>query len=53
MEIEPELIAFLAAAKRLENKQLLKEISTEELKALQYEIADDPDIKKDLKKIFK
>jgi hypothetical protein len=53
MKIDPELHEFLEAAKKLHNKRLFKEISIETLQKVNYEIATDPEIKKDLEKFFK
>jgi hypothetical protein len=53
MKFDPELHAFLQAAKKLQNKRLFKEISTEALQNVNYEIAADPEIKKDLEKFLK
>ena len=53
MEIDPELFAFLEACKKLQEEGALPNISTDQLQKMQYEIAEDPDILADLKKLMK
>lgn len=53
MEIEPELLEFLIACKKAEKADLLEGLKTEQLEKLHYEIAEDPNIEKEIKKLIK
>lgn len=44
VSFNPEMAAFVQVAKRLSDKGLLKDIATEKLARLAYEIAEDPDV---------
>jgi hypothetical protein len=52
MKFDIELHAFLEAAKRLQDKRLLKDLKTDQLEQLHYEIAEDPDITAEIKKML-
>lgn len=52
MKFDIELHAFLEVAKRLQDKKLLKEFKTAQLEQLQYEIAEDPEIEEEIKKLL-
>jgi hypothetical protein len=52
MKFDIELHAFLEAAKRLQDKGILKELKTDQLEKLYLEIAEDPDMIKKIKKMM-
>lgn len=53
MNVDAELLAFLEAAKRAKKADLLNTLKTDQLETLHYEIAEDPEIEKAIKKIIK
>lgn len=52
MKFDIELHAFLEAAKRLQDKGILKELKTDQLEKLYLEIAEDPDMINEIKKML-
>ena len=52
MKINDDLLSFIAAARKLDQKQLLPQIETYALNNLQMEIGEDPEIEKVIKKML-